>query len=50
LDHRKSLVIFEISTFHAYDEYLKIVRDVEEEICNVKRPGLSNYSNPILNW
>lgn len=48
LDHHKSLAVFEVSFTNTYQDYFKIVRGVEEEICNSNNNKISHYSNPIL--
>jgi lipopolysaccharide/colanic/teichoic acid biosynthesis glycosyltransferase len=48
LDHRKSLVVFEVSLSRTYEDYFKIVRNVEEEICNSKKNKNADYANPLL--
>lgn len=48
LDHHKSLMVFGISFSRTYQDYFKIVRSVEEEICNSRKDRIPEFVNTVL--
>jgi hypothetical protein len=48
LDHHKSLTVFGISFSRTYQDYFKIARSVEEEICNLKKDRIPEFANTVL--
>ncbi len=49
LDHWKSLKTFEVSFTKTYEDFFKIVRGVEDEICKSEKEKIVHFGNPILN-
>ena len=45
LDHRKSLLVFGISFLRTFEDYFKVVRGVEEEVCNSKTEKTYNLGS-----
>lgn len=44
LDHRKSLSVFGVSFLRTFEDYFKVVRGVEEEVCSSKKEKAYNLS------
>lgn len=48
LDHRKSLLILNVSLDKIFKDYVRIIKNVEEEVCAIESNYKPNYSKPIF--